>query len=77
MTEALASLTYSTIVSCDSVQMILMIAASSCDIQNAHLRVPSREKKDFRTGPELGADQGKTGMRRRPLYGLKASGAAS
>ena len=43
MTEALASLTYSTVVSRDFVQIILLIAVlnglelSSCDIQNAYL----------------------------------------
>ena len=50
MTETPASLTYSTVVSRDSVQIILMIAAlngleiSSCDIQNAYLTALCREK---------------------------------
>ena len=82
MTEAPASLTYSTVVSCDSVRIILMIAAlngleiSSCDIQNAYLTAPCREKIYFIAGPELGSDQGKIMIIRRALYGLKSSGAA-
>ena len=58
MTEAPASLTYSTVVSRDSVRIILMIAAlngleiSSCDIQNAYLTAPCREKIYFISGPE-------------------------
>ena len=65
MNEASTSLTYSTVVSCDSVRIILMIAAlngleiSSCDIQNAYLTAPCREKIYFIAGPELGSDQGK------------------
>ena len=82
MTEAPASLTYSTVVSRDSVRIILMIAAlngleiSSCDIQNAYLTAPCREKIYFIAGPELGSDQGKIMIIRRALYGLKSSGAA-
>ena len=62
MTETPASLTYSTVVSRDSVCIILMIAAlngleiSSCDIQNAYLTAPYREKIYFIAGPELGSD---------------------
>ena len=58
MTEAPASLTYSTVLSRDSIQIILMIAAldgleiSSCDIQNAYLTAPCREKIYFIAGRE-------------------------
>ena len=82
MTETPASLTYSTVVSRDSVHIILMIAAlngleiSSCDIQNAYLTAPCREKIYFIAGPELGSDQGKIMIVQRALYGLKSSGAA-
>ena len=82
MTETPASLTYSTVVSRDSVRIILMIAAlngleiSSCDIQNAYLTAPCREKIYFIAGPELGSDQGKIMIVQRALYGLKSSGAA-
>ena len=79
MTETPASLTYSTVVSQDSVCIILMIAGlemSSCDIQNAYLTAPCREKIYFIAGPELGSDQGKIMIVQRALYGLKSSGAA-
>ena len=82
MTETLASLTYSTVVSWDSVCIILMIAALnglkifSCDIQNAYLTAPCKEKIYFIAGPELGSDQGKIMIVQRALYGLKSSGAA-
>ena len=82
MTETPASLTYSTILSQDSVHISLMIAAlngleiSSCDIQNAYLTAPCREKIYFIAGPELGPDQGKIMIVQRALYGLKSSGAA-
>ena len=82
MTETAVSLTYSTVVSRDSVHIILMIAAlngleiSSCDIQNAYLTAPCREKIYFITGPELGSDQGKIMIVQRALYGFKSSGAA-
>ena len=65
MTEVPASLTYSTVVSRDSVRIILIIAAlngleiSSCDIQNAYFTAPCREKVYFIAGPEMGSDQGK------------------
>ena len=57
--------TYSTVVSCDSVRIILMIAAlngleiSSCGIQNAYFTAPCREKIYFIAGPEFGSRQGK------------------
>ena len=82
MTEAPASLIYSTVVSRDSVRIILIIVAfngleiSSCDIQNAYLTAPCREKIYFIAGPELGSDQGKIIIIKRALYGLKSSGAA-
>ena len=82
MTETPASLTYSTVVSQDSICIILMIAAlngleiSSCDIQNAYLTAPCREKIYFIAGPELGSDQGKIMIVQRALYSFKSFGAA-
>ena len=49
---------------------------SSCNIHNAYLTAPCREKIYFIAGPELGSDQGKIIIIRRALYGLKSSGAA-
>ena len=78
-----AALTYSSVVSCNSVQIILLIVALndlkilSSDIQNAYLTAKCREKIWCRAGPEFGAeDQGKIMLITRALYGLKSSGAA-
>ncbi|CAJ1938729.1 unnamed protein product [Cylindrotheca closterium] len=73
-TEAPAALTYSMVVSRDSVQILLMIAAlygldlQCTDIQNAFLTAPA--------GPESGEEEGKVFIVRRALYGLKSSSAA-
>jgi hypothetical protein len=76
------SLTYSSVVSRDSVRIILTIAALNdlnilaCDIQNAYLTAPCREKICITAGPEFGSDHGKTMIVVRALYGLKSSGAS-
>ena len=81
-TETPAVLTYSSVVSRDSVRIALTIAALndlsvlSCDIQNAYLTAKCREKIWTRAGPEFGSDQGKVMIVVRALYGLKSSGAA-
>jgi Reverse transcriptase (RNA-dependent DNA polymerase). len=81
--ETPSSLTYSSVVSRDSVQVALMIAALNdlsvlaCDIQNAYLTAPCQEKIWTIAGPEFGPeDVGKTMLVVRALYGLKTSGAA-
>ena len=62
MTETPAILTYSSVVSRDSVRIALTIAALndlkvlSCDIQNAYLTAKCREKIWTRAGPEFGSD---------------------
>ena len=77
-----SSLTYSSVVSRDSVRIALTIAALNgldvlaCDIQNAYLTAPCREKIWMVAGPEFGSDAGKTMVVVRALYGLKSSGAA-
>ena len=74
------SLSYSTVVSRDSVRIVFLLAALnnlqviSCDIQNAYFATPYREKLYYITGKEFGSDQGKTNIVRRVLYGLKTSG---
>ena len=63
-TEAPAALTYSSVVSCDSVRICLLLAALleievlSGDIQNAYLTAPNKEKIWMRAGPEWGSDEG-------------------
>jgi hypothetical protein len=78
-----ATITYSSVVSRDSVRIALTIAALNdlkilaCDILNAYLTAPCREKFSWcKAGPEFGPDCGKTMIVVRALYGLKSSGAA-
>jgi hypothetical protein len=81
-TETPASLTYSSVVSRDSVRIAFLIAALydidvlSCDVSNAYLNAPCREKIWFVAGPEFGSRQGQPVKVVRALYGLKSSGAA-
>ena len=81
-TEAPASITYSSVVSRDSVRIALLIAAMNdlevlaCDIQNAYLTAPCREKVFTVAGDEFGSDSGKTMLITRALYGLKSAGAS-
>ena len=83
MTDAPASLTYSSVVSRDSIRVAFLIAALNdldvlaCDIGNAYLNAPCREKIWFLGGAEVGAEfQGKVCGMVRALYGLKSSGAS-
>jgi hypothetical protein len=81
-TEAPATLTYSSVVSRDSVRIALTIASLNqleilaCDIQNAYLTADCREKIYIIAGPEFGSEEGKVMIVRKALYGLKTSGAA-
>ena len=81
-TEAPSSLTYSSVVSRDSVRILLTIAALNemdifaCDVNNAYLNAPCREKIWFEGGAECGEDRGKVLVVVRALYGLKSSGAS-
>ena len=77
-----AGLTYSSVVSRDSVRIILTIAAlndlevKASDVQNAYLTAPCEEKVWTKLGPEFGADQGKSALIVRALYGLRSAGAS-
>ena len=81
-TDPPASVTYSTVVSRDSVRICLMLAALNdldvkcADVENAYLNAPCREKYWTVAGPEFGIDEGKIFIICRALYGLKSSGAA-
>ena len=81
-TETLATLTYSSVVSRDSVRITLTVAAlndlqvMSCDIHNAYLTADCREKIWTYAGPEFGSKQGSIMFVRKVLYGLKSSGTA-
>ena len=81
MTETPPTLTYSSVVSRDSIRILLMIAALngldilSSDIQNAYLTAPCREKFWTIAGQEVGSEVSKPMLIVRALYGLKSSGA--
>ena len=82
MTDAPNSITYSSVVSRDSVRLAFLIAelngldVMTCDIGNAYLNAPCREKVWFKGGAETGEDCGKVLVVTRALYGLKSSGAS-
>ena len=82
LTETPASITYSSVVSRDSVRLAFLIAALNdldviaCDVGNAYLNAPCREKVWFVAGPEFGSRQGTVVKVVRALYGLKSSGAS-
>ena len=77
-----AGITYSSVVARDTVRIAFVIAAlnglevMSCDIGNAYLNAPCREKIWCEAGTEFGSDKGKVMEIVRALYGLKSSGAA-
>ena len=81
-TEAPAALTYSSVVTRDSVRIALLIASLNalqllaCDVQNAYLTADCREKIYITTGPEFGSEEGMPMVIRKALYGLKSSGVA-
>ena len=81
-TDTPASLTYSSVVSRDSVRIALTIATLNdlevlaCDIENAYLTADCREKIYIIAGPEFGSEAGSVMIIRKALYGLKSSGAA-
>ena len=76
--------TYSSVVSRDSVRIILTIAALnnlkvlSADIGNAYLNAPNKEKVHVQCGPELFGPEceGRTAIIVRALYGLRSAGNA-
>lgn len=81
-TDPLAQLTYSSVVSRESVRIGFLIAAMydieplAADIGNAYLNAPTKEKYYIITGLEFGElECGKIAIIVRALYGLKSSGA--
>jgi hypothetical protein len=82
MTQPATSMTYSSVVSRDSVRLAFLLATLnglqilSCDIGNAYLNAPCREKIWFQAGRECGHDMGKVMVITRALYGLRTSGAS-
>ena len=82
MTEPPSTLTYSSVVSRDSVRIILLVAAlnglniMACDIQNAYLMADCHEKIWTIAGQEFGSEKRTPMVICKALYGLKSSGAA-
>ena len=82
LTEAPTSITYSSVVSRDSVRLDFMLAAlngldvMACDIGNACLNAPCQEKVWFLGGSEAGEDKGKVLVITRSQYRLKSSGSS-
>ena len=81
-TDPPAQLTYSSVVSCESVRIGFLMAAMydleplAADIGNAYLNAPTKEKYYIVTGPEFGPlEQGRIAIIVHALYGLKSSGA--
>jgi hypothetical protein len=83
MTDPPSTITYSSVVSRDSIRIAFMLASlnglSLCatDIGNAYLNAEAREKVYTTAGPEFGAElEGHYVSIVRALYGLKSSGVA-
>lgn len=82
LTDPPSTVTYSSVVSRDSVRLAFLIAALNdldilaADVGNAYLNAPTGEKVYTITGPEFGTDQDKPAIIVRALYGLESSGAA-
>jgi hypothetical protein len=78
-TDTPAAMTYSSVVSRDSVRIGFMLAAlngldvMACDLENAYLNAPCVEKIWFEGGLECGSDKGKVCVVVRALYGLKCT----
>ena len=79
LTDPPSSMTYSTVVSRESVRIAFLIAALNNmnilagDIQNAYLNAPTSEKLYFIAGKEWKANEGKPIVIICALYGLKSS----
>ena len=77
MTKALATITYASIVSRETVRIAMMIATLNDlevklgNILNAYVQAPVTEKVWTTLGPEFGKDSRKTAVIIRALYGLK------
>ena len=82
LTDPPSSMTYSTVVSRESVRIAFLVAALNNldvlagDIQNAYLNAPTEEKLFFYAGKEWKADAGRPVLIIRALYGLKSSALA-
>ena len=82
MTETPKTLTYTSVVSRETVRIALMVAAlndlevKTSDVQNAYLTAPCAEVIHTTLGTEFGEDEGKTAIIVRALYSLASAGAS-
>ena len=82
MMDTPSSITYSSVVSRDSVHITFLVATlndldvMSADIGNAYLNAPNKEKIWTVTGHEFGMDKGAMFIISQALYGLKSARAA-
>ena len=73
-------LTYSSVVTRESVRIAFLYAALneldilSCDVTNAYLNAPCKEKLWVQGGKEFGGEAGEVFIIRKAIYGLKSSG---
>ena len=80
MTEAPASLTYSSVVSCESIRIAFTVAALNdlddlvADIGNAYLNADCHDIVYTIAGPEFGSTTGRHIVVTSALFGLKSSG---
>ena len=81
-TKTPASMTYSSVVSRDSVwiafpiEVLNVLDVFSCDIQNAYFTVDCKEQVRVADGPKFGSEAGNNMLVRKALCVLKSSGAA-
>jgi hypothetical protein len=81
-TDTPMAMTYSSVVSRDSVRIGFMLAAlngldvMACDLENAYLNAPCVEKIWFKGELECGSDKGKVCVVVSALYSLKSVGAS-
>ena len=81
MTEAPKTLTYASVISRETVRIMLAIAALNdlevkmADVQNDFLTALCSESIHMTLGSDFGEDQGKTAVIVRALYGLTSAGA--
>lgn len=80
-TDPPKEMTYSSVVSRDSVRIAFTVAALNdldvlmADVQNAYLNAKTTERVYTIAGPEFGKNEGRPVLIVRALYGLKSSGA--
>jgi hypothetical protein len=81
-TNASATITYASVVSCEIVCIALLIAALNDlevkigNVLNTYITAPVTKKVWTVLGPEFGSNAGKSAVIVRALYGLKSAGAA-